>query len=526
MQGESSGTLQFTIATQAPGQYELRLILMDAMGNESVPEVIAFVAKGGAGNLPPIAVFSVSPAVVKVGESIIFDASASSDADGSLAGFAWDFGDGAMAYGPQATHVYSTVGTYTVSLTVTDDAGSSDQSTQEIVVQSKTGGSLGNTIEPFSLAIGGAINNNIGVFAVSTSGELYRYYFDSNRNRWEREKVPTAEHRVVAGSLISGEHRVFGVTQGGTVFNARRDGTSIQFHFLLGDGETDIVPGSLALGGEINDNVGVFAVSATGELYRYDFDYGSSRWERKRVPTGTNKIPAGSLISGEHRVYGVTQGGTVFNTWQDKENVRFDFLLGDGETDIVPGSLALGGTPNGSNTEDGVYAVSTTGGLYRYDFDYGSSRWERERVPTGTNQIVAGSLISGEHRVFGVTIAGTVFRAYQERGDVRFELLLGSTETDVAPGSLALGRAQDDPSGEAGVFAVSTSGELYRYYFDSNRNRWEREKVPTAEHRVVAGSLISRELSVYGVTQDGVVFATWQDSWRLGGGSVRFGFLQ
>jgi len=139
MQGESSGTLQFTIATQAPGQYELRLILMDAMGNESVPEVIAFVAKDGVSNLPPVAAFSVSPATAKVGESIIFDASASSDADGTIASFEWDFGDGSTAQGQQVTHAYDVEGSHDVSLTVTDDAGDLDVSTQGVSIYSEMG---------------------------------------------------------------------------------------------------------------------------------------------------------------------------------------------------------------------------------------------------------------------------------------------------------------------------------------------------------------------------------------------------
>jgi hypothetical protein len=55
------------------------------------------------------------------------DGSHSADADGSVARFDWAFGDGALAPdgGPSPTHTYATPGTYTVSLTVTDDAGCS-----------------------------------------------------------------------------------------------------------------------------------------------------------------------------------------------------------------------------------------------------------------------------------------------------------------------------------------------------------------------------------------------------------------
>jgi hypothetical protein len=56
-----------------------------------------------------------------------FDASASSDADGTVVGYIWDFGDGTplQAGRPNITHSYATTGTYTARLTVSDDIGCS-----------------------------------------------------------------------------------------------------------------------------------------------------------------------------------------------------------------------------------------------------------------------------------------------------------------------------------------------------------------------------------------------------------------
>ena len=52
------------------------------------------------------------------------DASASSDPDGTIASYSWDFGDGsAAATGATVMHTYATDGQYTVTLTVTDDLG-------------------------------------------------------------------------------------------------------------------------------------------------------------------------------------------------------------------------------------------------------------------------------------------------------------------------------------------------------------------------------------------------------------------
>ncbi len=52
-----------------------------------------------------------------------FDASGSNDLDGTIANYAWNFGDGQTGSGVNATHTYTTSGVYTVGLTITDDQG-------------------------------------------------------------------------------------------------------------------------------------------------------------------------------------------------------------------------------------------------------------------------------------------------------------------------------------------------------------------------------------------------------------------
>lgn len=66
------------------------------------------------------------------------DGSASGDADGTVTGHAWGFGDGATASGPTATHTYAAGGTYTVTLTVTDDDGATGTTTRTVSPVSST----------------------------------------------------------------------------------------------------------------------------------------------------------------------------------------------------------------------------------------------------------------------------------------------------------------------------------------------------------------------------------------------------
>ncbi len=58
-----------------------------------------------------------------------FDGRRSFDVDGSIASYAWDFGDGASGVGEQVSHVYTVPGVYTVRLTATDDGGATATAT-------------------------------------------------------------------------------------------------------------------------------------------------------------------------------------------------------------------------------------------------------------------------------------------------------------------------------------------------------------------------------------------------------------
>lgn len=64
-----------------------------------------------------------------------FDASASTDADGTLSSYAWAFGDNNTGTGENTSHRYDTAGAYTVRLTVTDNDDATDTTTRSINVE-------------------------------------------------------------------------------------------------------------------------------------------------------------------------------------------------------------------------------------------------------------------------------------------------------------------------------------------------------------------------------------------------------
>jgi PKD repeat protein len=70
-----------------------------------------------------------------VGVPVQFDGSGSSDPDGTIFSYDWDFGDGSDGTGVSPSHSYSAAGTYTVFLTVTDDGGLADTKTSSILIE-------------------------------------------------------------------------------------------------------------------------------------------------------------------------------------------------------------------------------------------------------------------------------------------------------------------------------------------------------------------------------------------------------
>jgi PKD repeat protein len=70
-------------------------------------------------NKAPRALFTIK----QTGRTITVDASASTDSDGTIRSYEWDFGDGSKGTGKIATHTYAGEGQWGIKLTITDDDG-------------------------------------------------------------------------------------------------------------------------------------------------------------------------------------------------------------------------------------------------------------------------------------------------------------------------------------------------------------------------------------------------------------------
>lgn len=89
------------------------------------------------GGTAPVAQFAPAANSLRERYLTTFDASASSDADGRIVDFAWDFGDGSTASGSTLAtgrHAYAAAGSYSVTLTVTDNSGLSHRLAHNVVI--------------------------------------------------------------------------------------------------------------------------------------------------------------------------------------------------------------------------------------------------------------------------------------------------------------------------------------------------------------------------------------------------------
>jgi len=95
-------------------------------------------------NLPEITLQITKPRQVQIGETIIFDASDSSDPDGDSLSFSWDLGNGQTASEPVIEYSYSEEGEFEVVLTVVDSLGGSAEVKKKITIYSNEEVSAGD----------------------------------------------------------------------------------------------------------------------------------------------------------------------------------------------------------------------------------------------------------------------------------------------------------------------------------------------------------------------------------------------
>jgi PKD repeat protein len=136
--GETAEGAKVEHSYAQPGAYQARLTVADDSGSSCASATDLAEVHVDA---PPVAVAGPDRQAFVGGayDQLLFDASASSDADGQPLSYAWDLGDGVTRTGEKVLHAYAKPGEYTARLTVADGTElPCGQSSAEIKVDARS----------------------------------------------------------------------------------------------------------------------------------------------------------------------------------------------------------------------------------------------------------------------------------------------------------------------------------------------------------------------------------------------------
>lgn len=126
------------------GEFTVTLRVTDAAGSTATATKTVTVRATPPTNRGPSASLSVSDTTPEVGQSVTVSAVDSRDPDGVITGYRLSLGDGTTGARARTAHTYTSPGTYTVGVTVVDDAGATDRATTRIRVRPRSGADAGS----------------------------------------------------------------------------------------------------------------------------------------------------------------------------------------------------------------------------------------------------------------------------------------------------------------------------------------------------------------------------------------------
>ena len=154
-------------------------------------------------NMPPTARI-LGPSQAEVGVPIQFDGTSSTDSDGKIRAWFWEFGDGTNSTASQPTHSFNEIKTYTVRLTVTDDSGAKANTSAQVTID-EASSSVINT-PPGKATIKGPKKGSVGTnytFSFTASDpDFDEIYFSV---QWGDGKATTTQF-TSSNQPISVEH--------------------------------------------------------------------------------------------------------------------------------------------------------------------------------------------------------------------------------------------------------------------------------------------------------------------------------
>lgn len=173
--GDTSSAANPSHTYASAGSYTATLVVSDNGGLSSAASVVITVT--APANRAPTAVASGTPTSGVAPLPVTFLSAGSSDSDGSIVSYRWDFGDGTSSTSASPAKTYNTAGNYTARLTVTDDRGATHSAT--VAIAATAAPKLANPdtdidVARFNLATSTAANGTSATATISVFDRLGR----------------------------------------------------------------------------------------------------------------------------------------------------------------------------------------------------------------------------------------------------------------------------------------------------------------------------------------------------------------
>jgi PKD repeat protein len=335
------------------GEFTITLTVTDDDGAIDIDSLVIIVDD------PPVAVATVDNDNPDIDEVINFTGSGSTDADGSVVSYVWDFGDTNISTAADPSHSYSASGEYTVTLTVTDDDGHADSDTLTVTVNDPP--TAVATVSDDTPNVGDEIDFT-GSGSTDADGTIVSYEWDFGDTNTSTDADPG--HTYAAG----GEYTV-------TLTVTDNNGATDSDTLMIDVNELPVAAPSVDDDNPVVDDTINFTGDAssdpdgTVEVYSWNFGDG--------VGTSTDANPSYSYSAyGEHTVtLTVTDndGGTDFDTLLitvDDPPVAVATV----DNDHPLASETINFTGSGSTDADGE--------VVSYDWDFGDTNSSTDADPS------------------------------------------------------------------------------------------------------------------------------------------------
>jgi hypothetical protein len=402
--GESKKFTWKVNATGSPGDYNFFGFYNSTVSriNETFTSIKTLTIEGGdtgTGNNAPIADFTTSTTDLTVS----VDASGSSDSDGSISAYRWDWtSDGTFEdTGQTSSHTYPTEGDYTITLEVEDDDGATSQTSTTVSLVNDTSDSDdGNTGGGGSG--GDTTNDTDETNKGSVDGTTATLYAPRNTARYGGG-IKTAAENKLATFLVGGEERSIEIVKVYTQEKARiatfEDGTREEQNVT--ESETFTMtggPGIVNLGKDIHvmevikrqDSGGYISFSLDDQgPVEVPFTFGytvneSAEFEVQYAKTGPNSQwkSAGSLFFSESSNYSIGFINQSLETGIYQR--RLVINSSDNSTMTEPAGFTIGQAPSIdiTNPNNGEVFTKPNTASFEIPLDYRFHAFENNNVST------------------------------------------------------------------------------------------------------------------------------------------------